>query len=131
MALSRTRRIGAACAADEPLPAEQDLRVYEVFTQKRRGLPHVHAGALHAPDLTTALQLAREHYGQDEACVHIWAVQRDHLGGTGGELGPINKAIEHDYRYVRDYQGVRQLWRKFRDDDGLREYEKEDLKEGF
>ena len=131
MGLSRIRNLGGASVAEQVLAAEPDLLVFEVFTQKKRGLPHVHAGALHAPDLTTALQLAREHYGQDEACVHIWVAPRQALGSTGYDDGPINKAIEHSYRYVRDYGGVRKLWEKFRDADSLREYEKEDLKEGF
>ena len=131
MALSKIRQLGGTSSAAQPLSAERDLQIYEVFTQKKRGLPHVHAGALHGPDMQTALQLAREHYGQDEACVHIWVVSRDSLGGTGDEEGPINKAIEHNYRYVRDYSHVRRLWEKFRDADGLRDYEKEDLKEGF
>ncbi len=129
--LSRIRQIGGASTAGETLPPEEDLQTFEVFTQKRRGLPHVHAGALHAPDMATALRLAREHYGQDEDCVHIWVAERDGLGGTGYDDGPINKAIGHDYRYVRDYQNIRQMWQKFRDDEGLKEYERDDIKEGF
>lgn len=131
MPLSTTRRIGGSSVAGDTLPEEQDLKTFEVFTQKKRGLPHVHAGALHAPDQATALRLAREHYGQDEACVHIWVVPRDQLGGTGYDDGPINKAIEHNYRYVRDYQYIREMWQKFRDDDGLRQYEQDDLKDVY
>lgn len=131
MPLSTTRRIGGSSVAEDTLPEEQDLKTFEVFTQKKRGLPHVHAGALHAPDQGTALRLAREHYGQDEACVHIWVVRRDQLGGTGYDDGPINKAIEHSYRYVRDYQYIREMWQKFRDDDSLRQYEQDDLKDVY
>jgi phenylacetate-CoA oxygenase PaaH subunit len=125
------RQLGATAPAGSPLPAEPELKLFEVFTRKVRGVPHVHAGSLHAPDLQTALQLAREHYGQDEPCVEIWVVDREHLGCTGHEDGPINKAIPHDYRYARHYQDVRRLWRCFQDDKSLKEYEKEDLKEAF
>ena len=131
MPLSKTRQLGAGYSGGEALPAEQDLEVHEVFTQKKRGSPHVHAGALHAPDMAMALRLAREHYGQDEACVHIWVARRDQLGGTGYDDGPINKAIEHHYRHVRDYQYIREMWKKFRDDEGLEQYEQDDLKEAF
>lgn len=131
MPLSKTRQIGGAFTDDKPLPAEDDLKVFEVFTRKAHGLPHVHAGALHAPDLQTAVEIAREHYGQDEACVHIWVAQRDQLGSTNEAHGPINKAIEHGYRYARDYQHIRGMWQKFRDDKGLAEYEKDDLKESY
>ena len=41
------------------------------------------------------------------------------------------KAIEHDYRYVRDYQYISKMWRKFRDDEALKEYERDDIKEAF
>lgn len=131
MPLSKTRQLGGAYESGQTLAPEHDLKVFEVFTQRVRGAPHVHAGALHAPDLEFALQLAREHYGQDEACVHIWVVDRQHIGSTGYDDGPINKAIEHAYRYARDYQHIRKLWKRFRDDAAIREYEKEDLKEAF
>ena len=131
MSLSHTRRLGSAHSGDRVLPEEIDLGVYEVFIQKKRGLPHVHAGALHAPDTEHALRLAREHYGQDEACVHIWVTRRDQLGSTGYDDGPINKAIEHNYRYARDYQHIRGMWKAFRDEAGLQEYEQGDLKETF
>ena len=131
MALSKNRQRGEVHTSPQALPAETDLQVYEVFTKKTRGAPHIHAGALHAPDLDSAVQLAREHYGQDEACVHIWVVKRSDLGSTDYRSGPINKAIEHSYRYARDYQHIHKKWQQFRDLDGIREYEKEDLKEAF
>ncbi len=47
MPLSKTRQIGEAFTDDKPLPAEDDLKIFEVFTRKAHGSPHVHAGALH------------------------------------------------------------------------------------
>ena len=35
---------------------------YEVFVRSNRGLSHVHAGSLHAPDDTMALRNARDLY---------------------------------------------------------------------
>jgi phenylacetate-CoA oxygenase PaaH subunit len=131
MPISKIRQQGEASIAEALLPTEPELRSYEVFTRKARGLPHIHAGALHAPDMQSALQLAREHYGQDESCVHIWVVDRGDLGSTSDAPAPINKAVEHAYRYARDYQGVRSLWKQFRDEQALRDYEKDDLKESF
>ena len=131
MPLSKIRRRGSSFTSDEPLTPEKELKIYEVFTRKLRGAAHVHAGALHAPDMQTAVELAREHYGQDETCVHIWVAKSDQLGSTNDDEGPINKAIEHSYRYVRDYQYIGKMWRKFQDDKALKAYEKDDLKQGF
>ena len=36
--------------------------MWEVFVRQRRGLSHVHAGSLHAPDAETAIQNARDVY---------------------------------------------------------------------
>ena len=36
--------------------------MWEVFVRSSRGLSHVHAGSLHAPDATMALRNARDLY---------------------------------------------------------------------
>ncbi|MCG3136708.1 MAG: hypothetical protein HJJLKODD_00543 [Phycisphaerae bacterium] len=131
MSLSRIRQLGGQSQSSQPLAQERDLAVFEVFTQRSRGLPHVHAGSLQAPDIDSAVRLAREHYGQDEACTHLWVVAREHLYGSSSEPCPINKAIEHEYRYARNYQGVRTLWKRFRNEQELKEYEKNDLREAY
>src|SRR5262249_8661016 len=53
-------------------PALGDARPYEVFIQLQRGKPHIHAGTVDAVDADMAMQFAREHYGRDQQCVHIW-----------------------------------------------------------
>lgn len=131
MPLSKIRQIGGASQASGPLTPESDMKLYEVFTRKTHGSPHVHAGALQAPDKDSAVELAREHYGQDEACVNIWVIERDEIAETTDTVAPINKAIPHEYRYARDYQGVRSLWQRFQKEPALKEYEKEDLKEAY
>jgi phenylacetate-CoA oxygenase PaaH subunit len=51
--------------------------IWEIFTQKKTGDAHQHAGSLSAPDATMAQHFAREHYGQDQECISIWVVQRN------------------------------------------------------
>ncbi len=46
--------------------------IWEVFTQKKQGDVHIHAGSLSAPDAAMAQLFAREHYGQDQQCISIW-----------------------------------------------------------
>ena len=48
--------------------------LWEVFVRQRRGLNHVHAGSLHAPDAETALQHARDVYTRRVEGVSIWVV---------------------------------------------------------
>jgi ring-1,2-phenylacetyl-CoA epoxidase subunit PaaB len=111
-------------------PEERDAQPYEVFIQLRRGQPHVHAGTLDAVDDEMALQFAREHYGQDQACVHIWVVPRAAMRGTNYDTDVITRYSDRSYRYARGYQ-VRNRWEQFRTKADVREYEKDDLKEGF
>ena len=48
--------------------------LWEVFIRARRGLSHVHAGSLHAPDPETALTNARDVYTRRQEGVSIWVV---------------------------------------------------------
>ena len=53
---------------------ERDWPLWEVFVRARRGLSHVHAGSLHAPDATMALRNARDLYTRRGEGVSIWVV---------------------------------------------------------
>lgn len=112
------------------LPREGDLKPFEVFVQLQRGKPHVHAGTLDAADAAMALQFAREHYGQDQACVHIWVVPREAMAGTAYDRDVITRYTDRSYRHARGYQ-VRKRWQQFRSKEDVAEYEKGDLKEAF
>ena len=112
------------------LPAESDAEPYEVFVQLQRGKPHVHAGTVDAVDAPMALQFAREHYGQDQPCVHIWVVPRAALLGTDYDKDIIWRSTDRTYRQARGYQ-VRKRWEQFRSKQDVDKYEKEDLKEAF
>jgi phenylacetate-CoA oxygenase PaaH subunit len=112
------------------VPAEGDLEPFEVFVQLQRGKPHTHAGTIDAADAVMALQFAREHYGQDQACVHIWVVPRAAMLGTEYDRDVITRYTDHSYRYARGYN-VRKKWERFRSKEDLAEYEKGDLKEAF
>jgi phenylacetate-CoA oxygenase PaaH subunit len=112
------------------LPAESDARPYEVFVQLQRGKPHIHAGTVDAVDAAMALQFAREHYGRDQPCVHLWVVPRDAMLGTDYDNDIIWRSTDQSYRLARGYQ-VHNKWLQFRGKKDLEKYEKEDLKEAF
>lgn len=56
----------------DSMPAGSPL--WEVFVRQRRGMDHIHAGSVHAPDAETALQNARDVYTRRSEGVSIWVV---------------------------------------------------------
>lgn len=69
-------------AEPEPDPTSEPDRptldhgwpLWEVFVRARRGLNHVHAGSIHAPDADMALESARDVYTRRSEGVSIWVV---------------------------------------------------------
>jgi ring-1,2-phenylacetyl-CoA epoxidase subunit PaaB len=112
------------------LPAEGDAKPFEVFVQLQAGKPHVHAGTVDAADADMALQFAREHYGQDQPCVHIWVAPRDAMRGTDYDKDVIWRSTDRTYKQARGYQ-VHNRWLRIRNKKDVDTYEKEDLKEMF
>ena len=111
-------------------PALGDARPYEVFIQLQRGKPHIHAGTVDAVDADMAMQFAREHYGRDQQCVHIWICPREAMTATNYDTDLLWRTTDQSYRLARGYQ-VHNRWMKFRQKKDVEEYEKEDLKEAF
>jgi 1,2-phenylacetyl-CoA epoxidase PaaB subunit len=201
--MSKIREQVVIPPSDAPIEAEPlgDLKPYVVFTQLKEGGPHIYAGWLEAADDEMAVALAKEHYGQDQECVNIWAIERGNIASSDGlyaiegekaakltwtvftqkkagdlflEAGkveadsseaaigaaraakpqaarahcvwvvPIDRVIstradeviwrytDQTYRLARGYtKDVKEKWKRFRAEDALREYEKEDLTEEF
>ena len=48
--------------------------LWEVFVRSGRGLSHVHAGSLHAPDATMALRNGRDLYTRRNEGTSVWVV---------------------------------------------------------
>jgi phenylacetate-CoA oxygenase PaaH subunit len=111
-------------------PAEGDAKPYEVFIQLQRGKSHVHAGTVDAVDAAQAMQYAREHYGRDQPCVHVWVCPREAMLSTDYDCDVIWRLTDQSYRQARGYQ-VRKRWEQFRTKRDVDEYEKGDLKEAF
>ena len=51
--------------------------LWEVFVRASRGLSHVHAGSLHAPDAELALRNARDLYTRRGEGTSVWVVPAD------------------------------------------------------
>ncbi len=89
---------------------EQDTKtqwpVWEVFTQKRQGAPHEHAGSVHAPDSEMALQNARDVYSRRGEAISIWVVASHEIIATSpGDAGPFfDPANDKIYRSPNFYK---------------------------
>jgi 1,2-phenylacetyl-CoA epoxidase PaaB subunit len=70
----------------EPLSVEPtgDLRPYVIFTQLKAEGVWIYAGWLEAADDAMAVAFAREHYGQDQKCVNVLAIRREHVTSSDG-----------------------------------------------
>lgn len=52
----------------------EEWALFEVFVRSARGLSHVHAGSIHAPDPVMAVRNARDLYTRRGEGVSIWVV---------------------------------------------------------
>ena len=80
--------------------------LWEVFVQERSGLPHEHAGSLHAPDSEIALQNARDVYSRRGEAINIWVVESKYISATTPEDNPsfFEPAADKIYRHPQFYK---------------------------
>ena len=88
--------------------------LWEVFVRSNRGLSHVHAGSLHAPDSAMALRNARDLYTRRNEGVSIWVVPSDAIAASDPDSkgsffeSPQGKDYRHATYYVKS-EGVKHL----------------------
>ena len=80
--------------------------LWEVFVRPRRGLAHVHAGSIHAPDAAMALRNARDVYTRRQEGVSIWVVPSSELtASTPDEQDSFfDPAADKAYRHPTFYE---------------------------
>ncbi|WP_326797089.1 1,2-phenylacetyl-CoA epoxidase subunit B [Streptomyces sp. NBC_01808] len=104
----------AGPGADAAEAAAGDWPLWEVFVRSRRGLSHVHAGSLHAPDAAMALRNARDLYTRRQEGVSVWVVPSAAVTASSpDEKDPFfAPAADKPYRHPTFYElpeGVRNL----------------------
>jgi ring-1,2-phenylacetyl-CoA epoxidase subunit PaaB len=79
---------------------DTQLRTFEVFHQSKSGEPHVHVGAVHAPDAEMALMLARDQFARRLDCASLWVVPSDQITATTPEESEtwFKPSIDKSYR---------------------------------
>ncbi|MDJ0316891.1 MULTISPECIES: 1,2-phenylacetyl-CoA epoxidase subunit PaaB [Arthrobacter] len=88
--------------------------LWEVFVRSSRGLSHVHAGSLHAPDADMALRNARDLYTRRNEGLSIWVVPADAIAASDPDSkgsffeSPQGKDYRHATYYTKS-EGVKHL----------------------
>ena len=111
----------AAQVPATPAPATEEASahrsvwpLWEVFVRSSRGLSHVHAGSLHAPDAAMALRNARDLYTRRNEGVSIWVVPADAIAASDPDAkgsffeSPQGKDYRHATYYTKS-EGVKHL----------------------
>ncbi|MEW1806520.1 1,2-phenylacetyl-CoA epoxidase subunit PaaB [Arthrobacter sp. SLBN-53] len=113
--------VGVAPAGNPEMPASAPEHhdrsawgLWEVFVRSSRGLSHVHAGSLHAPDAAMALRNARDLYTRRNEGVSIWVVPADAIAASDPDSkgsffeSPQGKDYRHATYYTKS-EGVKHL----------------------
>ena len=90
------------------------MPVWEVFTQKKDGDPHEHAGSVHAADAEMALLNARDVYSRRNEAISIWVVPSTAIVASmpedaGAFFDPANDKIYRMPNYYKTPVGVKQI----------------------
>lgn len=90
------------------------LKRWEVFTQKKTGEPHEHAGSVHASDKEMALQNARDVYSRRREAVSIWVVLSEAITAStpednGSFFDPSNDKIFRYPQFYKTPEGIKQI----------------------
>ncbi len=132
MPLSTKRQATPADAAELAVEPLGDAKPYEVFIQLRPGDAFEHAGTVDAPNDALAFEFARRHYARDQACVDIWVVPREAIIRKRSDDELVYPLSDQDYRRAKGYSAdVARKWRQVREEQAVRAYEQDDLKEAF
>ena len=103
----------AAGPAADPAPGTA-WPLWEVFVRSSRGLSHVHAGSLHAPDAAMAVRNARDLYTRRNEGVSLWVVPASAIIASDPDAkgrffeSPQGKDYRHATYYTRS-EGVKHL----------------------
>ena len=90
----------------ETTAASHAWPLWEVFVRANRGLSHVHAGSLHAPDATLALRNARDLFTRRQEGVSLWVVRAtDVVASSPDEKDSFfDPSADKIYRHPTFYQ---------------------------
>ena len=83
-----------------------DWPLWEVFVRARRGVSHVHAGTVHAPDSELALQHARDLFTRRSEGVSVWVVPSSAITASDPDdrESLFDPAADKTFRHPTDFE---------------------------
>lgn len=104
----------SAESVPSPEPDADVWPLWEVFVRSSRGLSHLHAGSLNAPDAEMAVRNARDLYTRRNEGVSIWVVRSSDITTSDPDAkgaffeSPRGKEYRHA-SYYTESEGVKHL----------------------
>ena len=88
------------------MSAGSDWPLWEVFVRAKRGVSHVHAGTVHAPDAELALQNARDLFTRRSEGVSLWVVKSSEITASdpGDRDSLFDPAADKSFRHPTDFE---------------------------
>lgn len=91
-----------------------EWQLWEVFTQKKTGAPHEHAGSVRAPDKEMALTNARDVYSRRNEAISLWVVEASQIVASspddkGPFFDPANDKIYRNPNFFKTPEGINQV----------------------
>ena len=90
------------------------FKLWEVFTQKKSGMAHEHAGSVRASDAEMALLNARDVYSRRNEAVNIWVVPSEYIcASTPEDVGPFfdpsNDKVYRNPNFYKTPEGIKMI----------------------
>jgi ring-1,2-phenylacetyl-CoA epoxidase subunit PaaB len=94
--------------------SDTQWQLWEVFTQKKSGLPFEHAGSVRAADKEMALLNARDVYSRRNEATCIWVVPSECITSSSPEdiasfFEPANDKIYRHPNFYKTPEGIKQV----------------------
>lgn len=87
------------------MTAQADSPLWEVFVRAKRGVSHVHAGTVHAPDSELAMQNARDLFTRRSEGVSLWVVRSSDITASDPDQSDslFDPAADKSFRHPTDF----------------------------
>ncbi len=94
--------------------SDTQWQLWEVFTQKKPGMPYEHAGSVRASDKELALTNARDVYSRRNEATCIWVVPSEAIVSSSPEditsfFEPANDKVYRHPNFYKTPEGIKQV----------------------
>lgn len=91
------------------------MKVFEIFARRESGGPMVHISSLKAPDIETAIILAKETFGRRGDVLEFWVVDRENIYSNESLSIPSGPITDRSYRLGDYYRRNLEMRKKLKE----------------